>query len=59
MAITEQTTSKLAVEKVPDVDAQPEAVASRKRTAAAMEEAIPAKMHKHCEYKAWLVSALW
>jgi len=48
---TEQTASKPAAEKPPEESAQSAATIVRKRTAAGVEEAIPAKKRKTCRYK--------
>jgi len=48
---TEQTASKPAAKNPPEESAQPAATIVRKRTAAALEKAIPAKKRKTCGYK--------
>jgi len=55
---TDQTASKPAAENPPEESAQPSATIVRKRTAAALEEAIPAKKRKTCRYKFGSISTI-
>jgi len=55
---TEQTASKPAAENATEEGAEPSATIVRKRTAAALEEAIPAKKRKTCRYKSGSISTI-